>query len=210
MNRKYLFIISCLLTACHLNSFAQSSDSDSLCKSRDDLSPKVGIEFFLFPAFLYSTADIGINYQTKKSTEFSFLLGSRLNLLFGGSFNVRATFNVNLYSRNRKNFLPIWFRVSNTRNNVGYEEGYFPHTLRLAIGTGYGRMTKLCRNFYLRSEIGCGVSLNFTSSKGSVFPYTFKSSDYSFDQQYPQYNPKVFPTVKLKFTFVKMFQPRLT
>jgi hypothetical protein len=167
---------------------------------------QTGIEFFLLPAFYFNSADLGFVLHKRKSVEYTLLFNCKAVFFDVPSFNLGATFNTNFYAHNGKSFLPLWFRISNTRRIVGYEEGYHPHSISLAIGTGYGRMFKLTGDLKLRCEAGIGLSLNAYSAQGKTFPFSFNPGDYAFHTPYPEQNPLFSPAIKLKCTFVKYFQ----
>jgi hypothetical protein len=159
-----------------------------------------GIEYFFLPALYFNSATIGFSHK-KNSLEHVYSASS----YFGGgfmptSFDIRFSYNINRYL-NKNFYLPIWLRVSNTRRDVGFEEGYFPHTLRFSIGSGIGVFSKIFSKNYIRSEIGAGYSLNLTNASGDVFPYRTNFRDYSKEKYYPKHYPLFIPAIRFRFVF---------
>jgi hypothetical protein len=208
MKKARLICALITLFVCHSHLYSQHSVK-GMKDDKQRMQSLVGLEFFLFPALHYNSADLGIVLQRGESVEYALLFGCRAASVFGPSFNLRATFNTNFYAKSRKVYWPFWFRVSNTRRIVGYEEGYHPHTLSLAAGTGFGRIFKLTDYLKLRLEIGLGIALNSFNSKGDIFPFLMNYEEYSFHRHYPQDNPLLSPALLLKCTFVKNFRRRL-
>lgn len=178
------------------NSFEGLQDSIQKPKT------KIGVEFFVIPAYIYNGLSFGVSLKKTDRFEQVFKMGASFEAFLSKSFNYNLSSNSNFYFKNGKNYIPLWFKISNTRRNVGYEEGYYPHTLRFILGSGFGRVFTIGKKLQFRTEIGAGCALNLTNSKGDVFPILFNYSDYRFDSQYPEYNPKILPSFRLNFGFI--------
>ena len=191
------FITSVIYTS--LNAQVINKDTIIDLKTKNN---QFSIDYFLLPTIIYNSMTFGVNYEKTPKFEHSLKLGA--SVFFAGtspiSFNVN--YNLNIYAKNRKNYLPIWFGLRNTLRDVGYEEGYFPNTLRPSIGLGFGRKAKIFKKLTIRLEFIAGASLNLTNGNYDFHSFN-KFSDYSFDKYYPQYNPKVVPALRFKMTFVK-------
>lgn len=175
--------------------------SDSL-KDNFDKKPAFKFEFFAIPAVFFNHATIGLSYQSASFSEHNISIGSwHDSFFFGESFNLNISYSLNKYFRNSKNYIPIWFKISNTRRNVSYEDGYHPHLLRYSIGTGFGRVFEMGLKWTLRTEFGIGIAINQTSTAGKVLSLNLNLQDYSFDQNYPEQNPPVIPAFRLRMTF---------
>lgn len=85
--------------------------------------------------------------------------------------------------------------------SVGFEEGYHPHKLRPSWGVGFGRKAKIFKRLIRIEAIG-GASFNLTNGRTGLLPLQ-NWSGYSFDTQQPDQNPKIIPTGRLVFTFVR-------
>lgn len=199
-HRFFLTAITVLFASCSLL-FAQSSYNDSLYK-RANTNNRYSIDFFALPAIVYNSVTLGFNYQPNARIEHSVKLGAWI--LFAGAkpTNVNVNYNLNIYYKNKLSYFPIWFGLSNTIRDVGYEEGYYPNTLRPSVGIGYGRKLKLLKRLTVRLEAIAGASVNLTYGRYIVSPMQ-NLSGYAFDTYYPQYNPRILPALRLKMTFVK-------
>lgn len=154
------------------------------------------IEFCVLPALFYNYAHLG--FSTQKFRNEHVIYFSSYYWGFPPSFNLNVSYNYNRMFKKEYLYIPYWFRASNTRRIIAYEEGYFPHTLRFSVGSGIGTHLDLKKRFRIRAEIGLGISVNLTNGKGNMFPYRLDLSNYSFDQKYPEYNPHVIPAARLK------------
>ena len=154
-------------------------------------------EFFAVPLFLYNQISVGGSWKTPSRFEHAFYVSSSLLLIGTTPLNLNLSYNLNRYCKNSKWYVPFWARISNTHRNVGYEEGYFPHTLRYAIGSGIGSRVRLGNRIDFRTEFGLGVSLNTTNSRNG-----FGYFSYDFDNQYPKQNPIILPAARFKVMFV--------
>jgi len=151
---------------------SKASNKDSL----SDLNTKrnkFSIDYFLFPTVIYNSLTFGINYQQTTKIEHSVKFETSI-LLTGGmpttSFNIK--YNFNIYAKNIKNYLPIWLSLKNTLRDVGFEDGYFPNSLRPSIGLGFGRVSKIFKHLTTRIEFIAGASINLTNGKQGVYPFS--------------------------------------
>lgn len=164
------------------------------------------VEFFALPAVFFNHASVGVSYKLQSPFEHNLSLGSWYDMMyFGESFNLNLCYSVNRYLGDGGNYIPLWFRVSNTRRTIGYEDGYHPHTLRYSIGTGFGRLFEINEKWGVRAEAGIGVALNQTSTLGKVLSLNLNLSDYTYDEYYPDQNPSIIPVFKFKVSFVRAF-----
>lgn len=182
---------------------AQVNSSDTLFPTNAKIN-QFSIDWFLLPMVVYNSMTFGVNYQRTTKFEHSLKFDASVFRAATRPISFSINYNFNLYAKNRKNYLPIWIGLKNTLKNVGYEEGYFPNTLRPSIGLGYGRKAQIFKKLTTRIECIAGASLNLTNRNNDLYAFN-KFSDYSFDDYYPQYNPKIIPTVRIKMTFVKKF-----
>jgi len=170
------------------------------------------IEFVALPFVAYNKIEIGLSKKISKKHEHAIYASSSMEFLFSPSFNMNMSYNFNRYIKEGNNYVPFWFRVSNTRNEVGYEDGYYPHTYRYSIGSGVGKLFQLSNKLFLRTELGIGVSLNLTNSSYvdnyDVFPLKFNFQDYKIDQNYPKYYPPIIPAIRIKIDFVHKRTPQ--
>lgn len=157
------------------------------------------IEFSIIPALLYNYTHLGYSIQTNQNEHAIFLSSYYWEL--PPSFNLNFSYNYNRYLNNKKLYIPYWFRISNTRRIIGYEEGYHPHTLRFSVGSGIGTHLTFAKRFGFRAELGLGAGLNLTNNSGAMFPYRMDFTNYSFDQLYPKHNPPILPAVRIKIGF---------
>jgi len=161
-----------------------------------------GIEFFVLPTVMYNSIDFGIVRNNGKRIEQALNLKIALNLLLpSAGFNM--TYSFNYFSKSKKIYIPLWFDFKHRRSVVGYEEGYFPHRLRFFIGSGVGRLFQLSDFWSIRTELGLGISFNFTNAEGDILPYKTNFLDYKIDTRYPEYHPFVFPAARLRVTFIQ-------
>jgi len=196
---KNKLTLTFLLT--HTLLYSQTISKDSL----EDITSKknqFSIDYFVFPAIIYNSLTFGVNYFRTTKYEHSLKFGAAIFLIGGGSKKFNINYNLNIYTKNRKNYLPIWLGLRNSLNDVGYEEGYYPNTLQPSIGFGFGRVSRIFKKLTTRLEFIAGASLNLTNGSYDVYPFG-KLNEYSFDKYYPQYHPKVVPALRFKMTFVK-------
>ena len=193
-----------LLILVFSNLFSQDLENRKLKPADSFAKPRFGIDFFVFPGLAYNSAVCGFSYQKPGKMEHTVLCGSFMWFYARLVVNFNINYNLNVYYKNGKNYLPIWFGIKNMVRNVDYEEGYFPNTLRPTIGTGFGRKSQISRNFFLRFECIAGVSLNLTN--GNTFPSKYFS--YSFDKLHPDQNPKVLPAIRICLAFEKIIKSK--
>jgi hypothetical protein len=177
-----------------------SQNSDSLSSTPILKSKETRFEFMIVPLLLYNRIDIGIGRKANK-IEHTILTSSYL-LSIIPAFNLQLSYNLNLYLKNNKSYIPLWGRISNTRKNFIAEEGYVPHTLRYSIGSGFGKIFKISKKLFLRTEFGIGLSLNLTNSDGKLFPFKTNFNDYKIDQHNPKQNPPLLPSFRFKLNFI--------
>lgn len=157
------------------------------------------VEISVVATLFYNYAHLGFS-SCKERNEHSVFVSSHY-LMVPERFNLNISYSYNRFFKDEKLYVPYWFRASNTRRDVGYEDGYFPHTLRFSVGSGIGVHVPMKKRIGLRVEFGLGASLNLTNGKGGAFPYRLNYGDYSFDEYYPQYNPPILPAIRLKIGF---------
>lgn len=161
------------------------------------------IEGYFMPALGFNHLSVGYTVLKPRGVETIVVGACNVYFHMGTSINLNITANRNHYLKGRAFYIPVWVRISNTRRTVGYEEGYFPHTLRFSIGSGIGDVVKISKKLFLRTEIGLGVSLNMTNGRGNEWPFKFDYSNYEVDDDLP-----VLPALRLRLSFLKPLRRR--
>ncbi|MFT7156784.1 MAG: hypothetical protein ACI8Q1_001799 [Parvicella sp.] len=158
-------------------------------------------QFTLIPGVFVNQFSYGLSFKKFKKEH---MFDIATNTIQSRYWNVNINYNFNKYIKISNFYIPMWFKISNSRREIGFEEGYFPHSLKFKIGSGIGKTTHMKKGYGLRTELGIGASLNLTNSEGNVFELPFNYGQYSFDSNYPQQNPPVSIAVKLTVRIMKL------
>lgn len=160
-------------------------------------------EFFVLTAGVYNNINLGFGKQIEDRREHLFMASSNLVLVFVPMFNLNLTYNYNLYNQAGKVYIPLWARLSNTRRDVGYEEGYFPSTLHLAVGTGGGTKVMISDRFGIRTEMGMGLMVRMENdNNGDVVTHRLDLTNYTFRRNRREWYDPFMIALKFRVTFL--------
>lgn len=197
-NRLVILIFCSLLLS--VNSVGQNTLSEVQEESAEG---NFKLEFNAIPLVFFNHLNAGVSYRTPGRLEHCFKIGASYEMIRRTSFNLNVLYSLNAYFRNRGMYVPVWFQMSNTRNDLSHEDGYHPHTLRYSIGTGFGKCFEINHNWGVRMELGLGAAVNLTNAKGEILTFDLDLNDYSRDITIPEQNPFIIPTFRLGLSMVR-------
>jgi hypothetical protein len=164
---------------------SQQVNNDTVLNSKLNNLPKkeqcVAIDYFLVPAFLFNSVNLGVSFMASKRLEYAFLIGSRVILYFA-TFNVNANFNINYYLNKSNFYIPLWLKFSDMRTEFLFSDQFIPtQSLKICLGTGIGSKSLLLNKLHFRTELGLGAGIAFTREGGYALPYDLDYSQYGLN-----------------------------